>query len=208
MKILIIDNYDSFTFNLYQQVSDLLADYPKSEIVVKRNDAISGPVIKRARFDGIIVSPGPGTPEDQAYFGVSKQVVTDIGKTVPVFGVCLGMQGIVCHWGGRVVRADEPRHGKTSLISHNGKGIFARVPQGIEVMRYHSLVVDPQTIPDELEVTATIAPDDPDAGTVMGVRHRNYPIEGVQFHPESFRSEAGKLIVKNFIAHTHKRKRR
>lgn len=207
MKVLIIDNYDSFTFNLYQQVSDLLADYPKSEIVVKRNDAISGPGIKAARFDGIIISPGPGSPESAAYFGVGRQVVTDIGKTVPVFGVCLGMQGIVYHRGGRVVRADKPRHGKTSLIAHDGKGVFARVPQGIEVMRYHSLVVDSRTIPDDLEVTATVAPGGPDAGTVMGVRHRKYPIEGVQFHPESFRSEGGKVIVKNFIVRTHQRKR-
>ena len=208
MKLLIIDNYDSFTFNLYQQVSDLLADHSENEIIVKRNDAIHGPGIKAARFDGIIISPGPGTPESAAYFGVSKQVVTDIGKTVPVLGVCLGMQGIASYWGGRIARADEPRHGKTSIITHDGKGVFAQVPQELEVMRYHSLVVDPAAIPDELEVTATVVPDDPDAGTIMGIRHRTYPIEGVQFHPESFRSEAGKMIVNNFIMHTRKRKRR
>lgn len=195
MKLLIIDNYDSFTFNLYQYAGEILKARPDSVVDVVRNDAITVAQIQKRGYDKIIISPGPGDPSDKAYFGVCAEVITKLGKTTPVLGVCLGMQGIAHYFGGRVVRAKEPMHGKISVIEHDGKGVFSGLPQGIEVMRYHSLVAEKESLPECLIITATVQ----STGEVMGLRHREYPIEGVQFHPESFASEGGKMLLSNFI---------
>ena len=194
MKILIIDNYDSFTYNLYQYVGELLFD-AGGEVIVKRNNEISLTEIREMNPDKIIISPGPGSPDDPAYFGVCAEVLTQLGQTTPVFGVCLGMQGMAHYFGGRVVRAKLPMHGKTSSVTHDGQGVFHKLPQNLKVMRYHSLVADQESIPDCLEVSATAS----DSGEIMGLRHKSYPIEGVQFHPESFATDGGKEILKNFL---------
>ncbi len=196
MKVLIIDNYDSFTFNLYQYVGELLQEREKDFVLdVIRNDELPLAEIKKRKYDKIIISPGPGDAADKEYFGVCADVITEIGKTTSVLGVCLGMQGIAYYFGGKVVRAKMPMHGKTSLITHDDKGVFANVPQAIEVMRYHSLIAEKKSLPDTLEVTATAQ----DTDEIMGLRHKNYPIEGIQFHPESFATEAGKILLKNFL---------
>lgn len=196
MKILIIDNYDSFTYNLYQYVGELLQEKEQSFVLdVVRNDELSFSEINKRNYDKIIISPGPGDAADTAYFGVCADVITKLGKKTPIFGVCLGMQGIAHYFGGKVIRAKKPMHGKTSLITHDGKGVFANIPQDIEVMRYHSLIVEKQSLPKELLITATSQ----DTKEIMGVRHKKYPIEGIQFHPESFATEAGKLILKNVL---------
>ena len=195
MKILIIDNYDSFTFNLYQMVGEILENTGKPfKLDVFRNNEITIDQIKETNYDRIIVSPGPGKPDDPEYFGVCAQVIKDIGKTIPVLGVCLGMQGIAYLFGAKVVLAKKPMHGKTSIINHDAKGVFQGLPQNLEVMRYHSLVVSEQTIPSCLKVTATITD-----GEIMGLRHKEYPIEGIQFHPESFATEGGNKILENFL---------
>src|SRR3989344_2789766 len=166
MKILIIDNYDSFTFNLYQYVGEILTDEGKKFILnVVRNDEI-------------IISPGPGNPSDLAYFGVCAKVLTNVGKETPVLGVCLGMQGMAHYFGGKVVRAKQPMHGKTSIIQHDEKGIFTGLPQNLEVMRYHSLIAEKKTLPNCLKITAVSN----DTKEIMGLRHLIYPIEGVHFH--------------------------
>lgn len=196
MKVLIIDNYDSFTFNLYQYVGEMLTSKSKDFVLdVFRNDKITIQEIIEKRYDKIIISPGPGDPSDSRYFGVCADVLTKRGLRIPVLGVCLGMQGIAHYFGGKVVRAKVPMHGKTSSISHDGKGVFANLPQDIEVMRYHSLIADKDSLPESLEITAVSK----DTEEIMGLRHKSYPIEGVQFHPESFATEGGKLILKNFL---------
>jgi len=196
MKIIIIDNYDSFTYNLYQYVGEILLEKQiKPNITVVRNDEMSLSQIKKQKYDRIIISPGPGDPSNGAYFGVCVDVITEIGKTTPVFGVCLGMQGIGHYFGGRIVKAMRPMHGKTSRIIHYGKGVFAGLPQSLEVMRYHSLVVDRDALPSCLKITATSQ----DTLEIMGIRHKTYPIEGVHFHPESFFTENGKQILSNFL---------
>ena len=195
VKILIIDNYDSFTYNLYQYVGEILESLNKKfELTVKRNDEITIEEINDIKFDKIIISPGPGNPDDSKYFGVCYDVITKL-KTTPILGVCLGLQGIVYCFGGKIIQSKLPMHGKTSLVTHNEKGLFENIPQNIEVMRYHSLIADPSSIPDCLEVTATVK----DNNEIMGVRHKDYPIAGVQFHPESFATEGGKEILENFI---------
>jgi anthranilate synthase/aminodeoxychorismate synthase-like glutamine amidotransferase len=197
MKVLIIDNYDSFTYNLYQYVGEILSvSGEKFMLDVVRNDEITLAEIKKRRYDRIIISPGPGDPRDPKYFGVCADVLTKIGKTTPVLGVCLGMQGIAYYFGGNVTRAQKPMHGKTSVIEHDGKGVFAGLPQKLEVMRYHSLIAEKETLPDCLKVTATSL----DAGEIMGLRHKRCPLEGIQFHPESFATEGGKQLLANFIA--------
>jgi anthranilate synthase component II len=199
MKILLIDNYDSFTFNLYQLVGGLLNDlFPESMFDVVRNDEVSGKDLRSKAYDRIIISPGPGSPADPKYFGVCKEVIVDLAKTVPTLGVCLGLQGIAHYYGGQIVKSTLPMHGKTSLVSHDGKGLFTGIPNELEAMRYHSLVVDPQTIPDCLEVSARVASPD-NTGDIMGLRHRIYPLGGVQFHPESFATDYGKRLIKNFL---------
>lgn len=196
VKVLIIDNYDSFTFNLYQYVGEILSESgEKFALDVVRNDEITLAEIKKRKYDRVIISPGPGDPRDKKYFGVCADVLTKIGKTTPVLGVCLGMQGMAHYFGGNVVRAQKPMHGKTSIIEHDGRGVFRGLPQKPEVMRYHSLIAEKETLPECLNVTATSL----DTGEIMGLRHKTYPIEGIQFHPESFATEGGKQILANFI---------
>lgn len=207
MKILILDNYDSFTYNLYQTVGELLQARTKRFMLdVFRNDAITVRKIMEVGYDRIIISPGPGSPDNKAYFGVCANVLTTIGKKTPVLGVCLGMQGMAHYFGGRVKRALKPMHGKTSIIVHDGKGVFSGLPQGLEVMRYHSLVADRETLPKDLEITAEVvmpsfakASEGRPSGEIMGLRHTKYPIEGIQFHPESFATEGGKMMLANFL---------
>jgi anthranilate synthase/aminodeoxychorismate synthase-like glutamine amidotransferase len=194
MKILIIDNYDSFTFNLYQYLGDILMKKSKNfKLIVKRNDKITIPEIKNQKFDRIIISPGPGNPSDPRYFGICKDVLLKVGKTTPVLGICLGMQGLAHYYGGKIAPAKTPMHGKTSLITHDSQGVFKNLPQNLEVMRYHSLIVKKENLPSCLKITATAGTD------IMGLRHTRYPIEGVQFHPESFATEAGSQMLRNFL---------
>ena len=190
MKFLIIDNYDSFVYNIAQYLGELGVDCK-----VIRNDKITINEIKQKKYDGIIISPGPGTPDDKKYFGVCSEVIKDIGKTTPILGVCLGHQGIISSFGGKVTNAGNVRHGKTSPVKHSESELFKGVKNPFKATRYHSLVGDKTIIPDILEVTAT-AQDD---GEVMAVRHKDYLIEGVQFHPESIMTEDGKKILANFI---------
>lgn len=206
MKILIIDNYDSFTFNLYQLLGEILISLKSRkeisdfEIVVKRNNEISLDEIRKLEFDRIIISPGPGSPDDERYFGISKQVILQLGKEIPILGVCLGMQGIAYCFGGKVIRAKLPMHGKISTINHSDSGVFSGIPQDVEVMRYHSLIVDSSTLPECFIVTARVNSAYSDSEEeIMGIKHQTYPIEGVQFHPESFASEAGKTLLQNFV---------
>lgn len=194
MKILIIDNYDSFTFNLYQIIGEIFKGRDGQFMIdVARNDEITVEEISKRRYDKIIISPGPGSPDDSSYFGVCASVLTEIGQRTPVLGVCLGMQGMAYYFGGKVIRAKLPMHGKTSIISHDGKGVFKGLPQGLEVMRYHSLVAEKKSLPKVLEITSEAK------GEIMGLRHKKYPIEGIQFHPESFATEGGKKILENFL---------
>ena len=196
MNILIIDNYDSFTFNLYQYVGELLDESMMDfTIDVYRNDKITLQEIKDKQYDRIIISPGPGDPGDKKYFGVCKEVLLTIGKTIPVLGVCLGMQGIAYYFGGKVIKAKLPMHGKSSRIIHDAKGIFKNIQQEIDVMRYHSLVADSESIPDCLEVSAVVK----ESEEIMGLRHKKYPIEGIQFHPESFATDGGNVMLRNFL---------
>jgi anthranilate synthase component 2 len=205
MKILIIDNYDSFTFNLYQIVGELLYESGKLYTLdVIKNDELSLEEIKARKYNKILISPGPGDSADEVYFGVCSQVILELGKTISVLGVCLGMQGICHYFGGKVVRANTPMHGKTSIVVHNNKNIFKNLPQKIEAMRYHSLVASPDSIPDCLEITCLVGTNfkkvlNSKNYEIMGLKHKKYPIEGVQFHPESFASEAGNLIIKNWL---------
>jgi anthranilate synthase component 2 len=195
MKVLIIDNFDSFTYNLYQLVGEILSERMKVfEIDVVRNNALAVSEIESRRYDRIIISPGPGSPSDERYFGVCGPVLKTVSKTVPTLGVCLGMQGIAHVYGGKVVRAKKPMHGKASALAHDGKGVFKGLPQKIEVMRYHSLVVS--RLPKTLEVSARASGKN---GDIMGLRHKDYPIEGIQFHPESFATEGGKQVLSNFL---------
>ena len=184
--LLMIDNYDSFTYNLYQYLSELGA-----EVEVARNDKISLEEIQDMAPDGLIISPGPSTPLEA---GISNDVIRHFGPDTPTLGVCLGHQCIGHVYGAKVGRADEIRHGKTSMVAHNGVGVLAGLPNPFEAIRYHSLVVYPETIPDTLEITATAG-----EGLVMGLRHKEFPIEGVQFHPESILTPDGKHLLQNFL---------
>jgi len=196
MRVLIIDNYDSFTYNLYQYVGELLQGRGKAfTLHVVRNDELTLEDIKERTYARILISPGPGDPSDKKYFGVCADVIKDVGKNTPVLGVCLGMQGIAHCFGGKIVRAKEPRHGKTSTITHDAKGVFAGLPQKLEVMRYHSLVAEEKSLPASLAVTSRSE----DSREIMGLRHVEYPIEGIQFHPESFATQGGKEMLKNFL---------
>lgn len=184
--ILILDNYDSFTYNLAQYVQELGA-----EVVVRRNDDITVEEIEAMAPEGILISPGPCTP-DKA--GISEEVIQRLGGRIPIFGVCLGMQAIGDVYGGKIVRAKQIMHGKDSEIRHEGKGVFQGLPSRFRAIRYHSLVIEPSSVPSELEVTATS-----EDGEIMGVRHRGLDVEGVQFHPESALSESGKELVANWV---------
>jgi anthranilate synthase/aminodeoxychorismate synthase-like glutamine amidotransferase len=186
-RVLVIDNYDSFTYNLVQYLGELGA-----EPIVYRHDALTLPEIEALEPDAVLISPGPGTPDDA---GLSNTVISDFAGQVPVLGVCLGHQCIGQVFGGRVVRAPQVMHGKTSLIHHNGLGVFAGLPQPFEATRYHSLIVARDSVPDVLEITAETSD-----GIVMGLRHRDLPIEGVQFHPESILTHSGHDLLRNFLA--------
>jgi len=190
MKFLIIDNYDSFVYNIAQ----LLGELGVSSDVV-RNDKITVDEIKKRNYDAIVLSPGPGTPEDERYFGICTKVITEIGPTKPILGICLGHQGIIHAFGGKVVNAGHVRHGKTSPIQYSESPLFEGVQNPFRATRYHSLVGDKTIIPDVLEVTATALDDN----EIMAVRHKKYPIEGVQFHPESVMTGEGKKILSNFV---------
>ena len=196
MRFLIIDNYDSFVYNIAQYLGELGVD---CEVI--RNDKITTDEIKQKNYDAIIISPGPGTPEDKKYFGVCTDVIKEIGPTKPILGVCLGHQGIIHAFGGKITNAGRVRHGKTSPIKHVEDPLFQGVKNPFRATRYHSLVGDKTIIPDSLQVTA-IAEDDLE---VMAVRHKEYLIEGVQFHPESIMTEDGKKILANFIKEVKER---
>ena len=188
MRILIIDNYDSFTYNLVQYMGELGAD-----LDVQRNDRVSVSRLLEEAPQGLVISPGPGVPENA---GVSIEAVRRFGQSgTPVLGVCLGHQSIGEAYGGKTVRAKTIMHGKTSAIEHDEKGVFAGLPQPFEATRYHSLVIDSASLPSVLEVTARTAD-----GEIMGVRHREQPVEGVQFHPESILTDVGKSLLANFLA--------
>lgn len=196
MKLLIIDNYDSFTYNLYQLCGEIFFEKGTTfTLDVFRNDEITLEEIKKRKYDRIIISPGPGDPADASYFGVCAEVLTIIGKKTPVLGVCLGMQGMAHYFGGKVIRAKKPMHGKISVVKHDGKGIFKGLPQNIEGMRYHSLIAEKESLPASLKITAIST----DSGEIMGLRHVKYPIDGIQFHPESFATEGGKQMLLNFL---------
>jgi anthranilate synthase component II len=184
--LLVIDNYDSFTYNLVQFLGELGA-----EPVVRRNDQVTVAEIAAGGYRGLVISPGPGEPKGA---GISLAAIRELGGRLPILGVCLGHQAIGEAFGGRIVRAPKPIHGKASRVKHDGRGIFAGLPAEIEVGRYHSLVIEPESCPQVLEVTATTAD-----GIIMGVRHRSLPIEGVQFHPESVLTRNGMQILSNFM---------
>lgn len=196
MRILLIDNYDSFTFNLYQQIGTIgVIKAITLHIDVARNNAITIEEIRKRKYDRIVLSPGPGNPQNTAYFGVCRQILLDISRSVKTLGVCLGMQGMAHVFGGNVMHAAKPMHGKTSSISHNGTGVFAGLPQHLRVMRYHSLIVEKKTLPSCLVITATAQ----DSAEIMGLVHTKFPIEGVQFHPESFTTACGQAMMANFL---------
>jgi anthranilate synthase component 2 len=186
-RVLVIDNYDSFVYNLVQYLGELGA-----EPLVHRHDELTIDQLVALAPDAVLISPGPGTPDDA---GVSNDVIRELGGKVPVLGVCLGHQCIGQVYGGTVVRAPQVMHGKTSLIHHHGVGVFAGLPEPLEATRYHSLVVDRASVPDCLEITA-----ETDDGIVMGLRHRELGVEGVQFHPESILTVGGHDLLRNFLA--------
>lgn len=189
MAVLLLDNYDSFTHNLYQLVSGLGVD-----VVVARNDALTLEEVEAMAPSHVVISPGPGNPDNARDFGVCGAVIDRLAPNTPILGVCLGHQGLSSRLGGRIVRAPEIVHGKTSRIRHDGQGVFTGLPQGIEVMRYHSLTLDPDSVPSCMTVTATT-----EDGVIMGVRHVEWPLEGVQFHPESVGTPDGPAMLRNFL---------
>ena len=191
--LIVIDNYDSFTYNLVQYLGELAVNFSVAEeIEVFRNDKISVDEIRTLNPDGIVISPGPGRPEDA---GISLQLIAELGAKYPILGVCLGHQTIGQVFGGKIVSATELMHGKTSEVFHTGVGVFRGLDNPMTATRYHSLVIGRDTIPDTLEITAWV-----EDGTIMGVRHRNFPhIEGVQFHPESILTNSGKQLLQNFL---------
>ncbi|MBI3299630.1 MAG: aminodeoxychorismate/anthranilate synthase component II [Elusimicrobia bacterium] len=186
MTVLLVDNYDSFTYNLYQLLCELGA-----KVVVRRNDAVSVAEARRLKPSHVVLSPGPGGPAES---GVCLDLIKELGPQVPMLGVCLGHQAMAHALGGRVRRAPRLMHGKLSSISHDGKGLFAGLPRELSVARYHSLTVEKRGLPRELSVTAQSSD-----GVVMGLRHRRWPMHGVQFHPESFATEGGAALLANFL---------
>lgn len=184
--LLLLDNYDSFTYNVYQLLSSLGAS-----VEVIRNDQITVEEIARRGYEAVVISPGPGVPADA---GITEELIAKLKGKLPILGICLGHQAIGEVFGGKVVRAGEIVHGKTSPLRHNGKGIYAGLPQNIPVGRYHSLIVDRDSLPDCLEITSEL-----DNGMIMGLRHWEYDIEGIQFHPESILTPQGKVMLKNFL---------
>ncbi|MGB7376068.1 MAG: aminodeoxychorismate/anthranilate synthase component II [Rivularia sp. (in: cyanobacteria)] len=195
--LIVIDNYDSFTYNLVQYLGELAVNFPVADrIEVFRNNKISLDEIRALEPDGIVISPGPGRPEDA---GISLQLIEELGEKYPILGVCLGHQSIGQVFGGKIVSAAYLMHGKTSEVFHTGLGVFRGLDNPMTATRYHSLVIERDTIPDALEITAWV-----EDGTIMGVRHRNFPhIEGVQFHPESILTNSGKQLLQNFLEKLH-----
>jgi len=189
MSVLLIDNFDSFTYNLYQYLGELAEN-----VVVARNNEIPMERIRNGEFSHIVISPGPGDPTDPEYFGATSQVIQEFHKSYPLLGICLGHQGIGVAFGASVAKAPIIMHGKTSTFKHSGQGIFTGLPGEITVMRYHSLVIDSKTLPAELTVDAVS-----DDGSIMAFHHTEYPAFGLQFHPESFRTETGKALLNNFL---------
>ncbi|MBD2496338.1 glutamine amidotransferase-related protein [Nostoc sp. FACHB-280] len=191
--IVVIDNYDSFTYNLVQYLGELAAEFPvASDIQVFRNDKITIAEIQDLQPDLVVISPGPGRPEDA---GISLDLIEKLGPSLPILGVCLGHQSIGQVFGGNIVSAPELMHGKTSQVTHTDVGVFQGIENPMTATRYHSLVIDRETCPEVLEITAWV-----EDGTIMGVRHRNYPhIQGVQFHPESVLTSSGKQLLRNFL---------
>jgi len=189
MKILMIDNYDSFTYNIVQYLYELDVD-----VLVKRNDEISIEDIKKLDdIDAIVISPGPCSPTEA---GISVEVIKTFKGTYPILGVCLGHQSIGYAFGAKIVRAKCLMHGKTSMIYHNGKGLFKDIPSPFEAVRYHSLVIDKKSLPEDIEITAWTEEDD----EIMGIEHKKYPIYGIQFHPESILTQYGKKLLANFVS--------
>lgn len=190
MRFLIIDNYDSFVYNIAQYLGELGVDCK-----VVRNDKLTPEQANGIGYDAIIISPGPGTPEQVRYFGACSEVIKKCGQHVPILGICLGHQGIISTFGGTVKNASRVRHGKTSMISHNEDSLFEGISNPFQATRYHSLVGSAKSIPDSLKIVAN-ANDD---GEIMAIRHKSYPIIGVQFHPESIMTPEGKKILANFV---------
>ena len=184
--LLLLDNYDSFTYNVYQLLSSLGAS-----VEVIRNDQISVEEIAHRGYEAVVISPGPGAPADA---GITEELIFQLKGKLPILGICLGHQAIGEVFGGKVVRAGEIVHGKTSPLRHNGKGLYAGLPQNIPVGRYHSLIVDRDSLPDCLEITSELG-----NGMIMGLRHKEYDIEGIQFHPESILTPQGKVMLENFL---------
>ncbi|MEH2139549.1 anthranilate synthase component II [Nostoc sp.] len=191
--IIVIDNYDSFTYNLVQYLGELAAEFSVADdIKVFRNDKISIDEIRALKPEAVVISPGPGRPEDA---GISLELIKQLGQELPILGVCLGHQSIGQVFGGKIISAPELMHGKTSEVSHTGVGVFRGLENPLIATRYHSLVIERETCPDVLEITAWV-----EDNTIMGVRHRNYPhIQGVQFHPESVLTSSGKQLLRNFL---------
>lgn len=191
--IIVIDNYDSFTYNLVQYLGELAPEFPVADdIKVFRNDKISINEIRALKPEAVVISPGPGRPEDA---GISLELIKQLGQELPILGVCLGHQSIGQVFGGKIISAPELMHGKTSQVSHTGVGVFRGLENPLTATRYHSLVIERETCPDVLEITAWV-----EDNTIMGVRHRNYPhIQGVQFHPESVLTSSGKQLLRNFL---------
>ncbi|MEH2179451.1 anthranilate synthase component II [Nostoc sp.] len=191
--IIVIDNYDSFTYNLVQYLGELALEFPvANDIKVFRNDKISIDEIQALKPEAVVISPGPGRPEDA---GISLELIEQLGQELPILGVCLGHQSIGQVFGGKIISAPELMHGKTSQVSHTGVGVFRGLENPLTATRYHSLVIERETCPDVLEITAWV-----EDNTIMGVRHRNYPhIQGVQFHPESVLTSSGKQLLRNFL---------
>jgi anthranilate synthase component 2 len=190
MKVLVIDNYDSFVYNLVQYIGEQGGDP-----MVYRNDQITLEKVMEIKPERIVISPGPGDPQNPRYFGVCSKILKRMSPQIPTLGVCLGHQGIIASYGGQVIRAGRIVHGKPSLIKHDGRGLYRGIENPLEATRYHSLVGDRDTLPQCLEVTATALDD----GEIMGVRHKEYPIEGIQFHPESILTVPGKEMIANFL---------
>ena len=184
--LLLLDNYDSFTYNIYQLFSDIGA-----QVEVVRSDKISIDEIRAKDYRGVIISPGPGIPQDA---GISEEVIRQLGGEIPILGICLGHQAIGEVFGGRIVRAGEIVHGKASPIRHCGTGLYQGIPEHTQAARYHSLIIERESLPDVLEVTSQL-----DNGTIMGVRHKTFPIEGIQFHPESILTPDGRAMMKNYL---------
>ena len=184
--LLLLDNYDSFTYNIYQLLTNLGA-----EVEVIRNDAMTVDEIRAKKYKGIVISPGPGLPKDA---GITEEVIRALGTDTPILGICLGHQAIGEVFGGRVVRAHEIVHGKASPIRHHGTGLYRGIHAGTQVARYHSLIIERESLPDVLEITSDL-----DDGTIMGVRHKTLPIEGIQFHPESILTRDGRTMMENYL---------